>query len=107
MLRRVTSEGPSKIFKFFNPTQKGLQLAQKASKQAKFCMGVCFNFFVGFRGKFPLRSVAKGLMALRRVTPEGSPKIKKNGLFYRGKVPESGLTNLKLGWLTRSIFPVG
>ena len=34
MLRRVTSEGTSKIFKFLSFTQKGLQLI--SAKQAKF-----------------------------------------------------------------------
>ena len=45
------------------------------------------------------------------MTPEdcfgGFPKNQQNGLFYRCKASESGLVDLKLGWLTRSTFPVG
>ena len=78
MLRRVTSEGSSKIFKFL---KRAFNQLKKASKQAKFSMGGCFNFFGGSRGKFPLRRVAKGLKSLRRVTSEGSTKLGKKGYF--------------------------
>ena len=39
--------------------------------------------------KFPPRSVAKELSRLRRVTSEGSPKIKKTGYSTVGKPPNA------------------
>ena len=52
-------------------------------------MGGCFNFFGGSRGKFPPRRVAKGLKSLRRVTSEGSPKIRRKGFFTAIKPPNA------------------
>ena len=73
VLRRVTSEGSSKNFKF-------LKMAlRKRQNKLNSLRGVVFNFFGGSRGKSPLRRVAKGLKSLRRVTPEGSAKIRKKG----------------------------
>ena len=51
--------------------------------------GVVFNFFGGSGGKSLLRRVAKALKSLRRVTPEGSAKIKKPGYFTALKSPKA------------------
>ena len=59
------------------------------SKQNKFSVGGCFNFFGGSSGKIALWRVAKELKSLRRVTSEGSPKIKKMGYSTAVKPPNA------------------
>ena len=86
MLRRVTSEGSSKIFKFLKRPSTSLR---KRQNKLNSLWGVIFNFFGGSRGKSPLRRVAKALKSLRRVTPEGSAKIKKTGYFTALKSPKA------------------
>ena len=46
-----------------------------------------------------LRSLADSGGLLRRV-----PQKQENGLFYRGKASDCGLSDLKSGWLTRTTF---
>ena len=63
MLRRVTSEASFKISNFFKYNLEGFpsSLRRCQNNLSSLRGGGCFNFFGGFRGKLPLRRVAKEL----------------------------------------------